>query len=144
MSMPDWTEAPTEATHWDTAGAVWCKPLFFWYDGAWIREAQNNGLFPEQYKPRPLHKSDWSKASKAATHWDNEKNVFCNVHGWWSGNLFNGGGKHLSWGSDRYTPRPVAQSDRTQLVTALNQLRNEADVGVVADAILSIGFRLER
>ena len=35
-------------------------------------------------------------------------------------------------------------TDSAQLIKALNQLRNETDVGVVADVILSIGFRLEQ
>jgi len=52
--------------------------------------------------------------------------------------------ENKDWGTDRYTPRPSCQTDRTQLVTALNQLRGETDMGVVADVILSIGFRLER
>jgi len=52
--------------------------------------------------------------------------------------------KPNEWGTDRYTPRHSCQTDRTQLVTALNQLRGETDMGVVADVILSIGFRLER
>ena len=40
--------------------------------------------------------------------------------------------------------RSQAQIDRTQLVKTLSQLRGETDMGVVADVILSIGFRLER
>ena len=35
-----------------------------------------------------------------------------------------------------------AQIDRTQLVKTLNQLRGETDVGVIADSILELGFRI--
>jgi hypothetical protein len=36
--------------------------------------------------------------------------------------------------------RTQAQIDRTQLVKTLNQLRGETDVGVIADAIIEMGF----
>jgi hypothetical protein len=39
------------------------------------------------------------------------------------------------------TPNPTqAQTDRTQLIKTLNQLRGETDVGVIADAIIEMGF----
>jgi hypothetical protein len=50
----------------------------------------------------------------------------------------------MAWGSERYTPRPVSQTDRTQLIKTLNQLRGETDVGVIADAILELGFRITK
>ena len=87
---------------------------------------------------------DWKEAPDKATHYDTVADLFCKNLAWycksngWTAALNEG------WGTERYTPRPVSQTDRTQLVTALNQLRNEADVGVVADVILSIGFKLER
>ena len=37
-----------------------------------------------------------------------------------------------------------AQIDRTQLVKTLNQLRGETDVGVIADAIIEMGFRITK
>ena len=88
---------------------------------------------------------DWTEAPTEATHYDCNADVFCTVDGWWScaGEYYQMP-YQMAWGGNRYTPRPVAQSDRTQLVTALNQLRNETDLGIVADVILSIGFRLER
>jgi len=92
-----------------------------------------------------MSKPDWAEAPEGATHYDCNADVFCTVEGWWSCK-----GKYYpmpwqpAWGTDRYTPRPSCQTDRTQLVTALNQLRGETDMGVVADVILSIGFRLER
>jgi len=92
-----------------------------------------------------MSKPDWTEAPDQATHYDCNADVFCTVDGWWSCK-----GKYyhmpcqMAWGSERYTPRPVSQTDRTQLVKALNQLRGETDMGVVADVILSIGFRLER
>jgi len=87
---------------------------------------------------------DWTEAPEEATHWDEIADVWCNLNGWWHNGIFQTLRKKTDWGTDRYTPRPVAQTDRTQLVTALNQLRNETDMGIVADVILSIGFRLER
>jgi hypothetical protein len=86
---------------------------------------------------------DWTEAPEGATHYDCNADVFCTVDGWWHKNQYVPV-KKKDWRTDRYTPRPSCQTDRTQLVTALNQLRGETDMGVVADVILSIGFRLER
>ena len=86
---------------------------------------------------------DWAEAPDQATHYDCNADVFCTVDGWWHKNQYVPV-ENKDWGTDRYTPRPSCQTDRTQLVTALNQLRGETDMGVVADVILSIGFRLER
>jgi len=40
--------------------------------------------------------------------------------------------------------RTQAQTDRTQLIKTLNQLRGETDVGVIADAIIEMGFRITK
>jgi len=85
---------------------------------------------------------DWTEAPDQATHWDEIADVFCSVNGWWHKNQYVPV-ENKDWGTDRYTPRPSCQTDRTQLVTALNQLRGETDMGVVADVILSIGFTLK-
>jgi len=88
---------------------------------------------------------DWTEAPEGATHYDVIADLFCTVDYFWSkGKRIGCNGGHFNWNTDRYTPRPVAQTDRTQLLTALNQLRGETDMGIVADVILSIGFKLER
>ena len=51
---------------------------------------------------------------------------------------------HLLANVDFRPIRTQAQTDRTQLLKALNQLRAETDMGVIADAIIEMGFRLER
>ena len=53
MSNPDWTEAPDDATHWDTRGAVWCKHLHFWCYGRWNHEGAIHDLAEDRYTPRP-------------------------------------------------------------------------------------------
>ena len=87
---------------------------------------------------------DWTGAPTETSHYDTYANCFCDVNGWWQLGRYQVLKNQNEWGTDRYTPRPSCQTDRTQLVTALNQLRGETDMGVVADVILSIGFRLER
>jgi hypothetical protein len=62
MSNPDWTEAPDDATHWDTMGAVWCKHLYFWYYGLWNHEFEIHDLAEDRYTPRPVE--------PATTAWD--------------------------------------------------------------------------
>ena len=86
---------------------------------------------------------DWTEAPNEATHWDTLGDCFCDAGGWWHKYQY-APVANIAWGTDRYTPRHVGQDDRTQLVKALNQLRCETDMGVVADVILSIGFRLDR
>ena len=54
MSKPDWTEAPDDATHWDTRGAVWCKHLYFWCYGRWNYEGEIHDLAEDRYTPRPV------------------------------------------------------------------------------------------
>ena len=40
--------------------------------------------------------------------------------------------------------RTQAKTERTQLLKTLNQLRGETDVGVIADAIIEMGFRITK
>ena len=92
-----------------------------------------------------MSKPDWTEAPDQATHYDCNADVFCTVDGWWSCK-----GKYyhmpcqMAWGSERYTPRPVSQTDRTLLTETLNWYRNESDMGVIADSILELGFRITK
>ena len=55
-------------------------------------------------------------------------------------------GEFKSYHRSQVNFRPIptqAQIDRTQLVKTLNQLRGETDVGVIADAIIELGFTLK-
>ena len=158
MSNPDWTEAPEGATHWDTRGAVWCKFSYFWCYGRWNYEAEIHDLAEDRYTPRPTE--------PAPTAWDGtgfppvgtecevviaaqKPRTVCFVGIKSSGSVVieTVDGELKSYHRSQVNFHPIrsqAQIDRTQLVTALNQLRGETDMGVVADVILSIGFRLER
>ena len=156
MSKPDWTEAPDDATHWDTMGAVWCKHLYFWCYGRWNYQGESHDLAEDRYTPRPVE--------PATTTWDGTglppRGTVCEC-------LFNDGwvkvvvlsvngdeawvcrprGSHIvSKGlGNEFRPIPTqAQIDRTQLVKTLNQLRGETDMGVIADSILELGFRITK
>ena len=84
---------------------------------------------------------DWAEAPEGATHYDCNADVFCTADGWWScKGEYYAMPYQMAWGSERYTPRPVSQTDRTQLLKTLNQLRGETDVGAIADAIIEMGF----
>ena len=203
MTIPDWTEAPSEATHWDEIADVWCNINGWWHNGIFQTLRKKTDWETDRYTPRPVDATvpDWKEAPDDATHFDAIAGIWCK-----EGNFWHGGGWIITenledLGNSRYTPSPVeawfpivgescqvielpgtyinceilanrhgdyiyyvsekhgfgmlaaeafrpirtqAQTDRTQLVKALNQLRNETDLGVVADVILSIGFRLER
>jgi hypothetical protein len=56
---------------------------------------------------------DWTEASCAATHYDCQADVFCNIGGWWHKGTFiyedNNG-----WGTNRYTPRPAEPDKPTE------------------------------
>ena len=86
---------------------------------------------------------DWTEAPEGATHYDCNADVFCDVNGWWHKNQY-APAENKDWGTERYTPRPVSQTDRAQLVKALSQLRGETDMGVVADAIIEMGYRQKK
>ena len=154
MSNPDWTAAPNDATHWDIRGAVWCKRLYFWCYGRWNYMGEIHDLAEDRYTPRPVE--------PATTAWDGtgfppvgtvcEVN-FCDV--WvratiehlltWKGGTACIFKTEEDWDFssclDCFRPIPTqAQIDRTQLVKTLNQLRGETDMGVIADAIIEMGF----
>ena len=51
---------------------------------------------------------------------------------------------HLLANVDFRPIRTQAQIERTQLIKTLNQLRGETDMGVIADSILELGFRITK
>ena len=158
MTIPDWTEAPEGATHYDVIADLFCTVDYFWSKGK--RIGCNGGHFnwnTDRYTPRPL--------ARATTAWDSAGfppvGTKCEVN--WCDEWMPATIEHLlvwkgeteciyktsrDWDFssclDDFRPLGDKPTDRTQLVTALNQLRNETDMGVLADVILSIGFRLER
>ena len=200
MTMPDWKEAPTEATHYDCNADVFCNVNGFWCSGNYTVMPGQKGWGSDRYTPRPVE--------PATTAWDGtgrpKVGTACECDWTESGRYepavvkFVGsmiivveceGAERVVYVEDAARQfRPIqfqaktereeliriatqvlnhddvlterdaaealydagmlrlnnSQTDRTQLVKALNQLRGEADMGLVADVILSIGFRLER
>ena len=154
MSNPDWTEAPDDATHWDTRGAVWCKFSYFWCYGRWNYEAEIHDLAEDRYTPRPVEPATtawdgtgfppvgtvceyqiWDKSWHAVEITAHARFGFCIVEPGSSGESYTGNDSNF---------RPLctqAQIERTQLEKALNQLMGETDMGVIADAIIEMGYR---
>ena len=155
MTMPDWTEANDQATHWDTTADVFCTINGWWScKGKFYAMPCQMAWGSDRYTPRPV--------GPATTTWDGTGRppvgTECEAedaeHGWILAIVIaHDDAERVAvcktfYGYDGYSNfRPIrtqAQTDRTQLLTALNQLRGETDMGIVADVILSIGFRLER
>ena len=154
MSNPDWTEAPDDATHWDTRGAVWCKFSYFWCYGRWNYEGEIHDLAEDRYTPRPVE--------PAIAAWDGigfpPVGTVCEVviaaqmprTVWFMGIKSSGSvvietvdGELKSYHRSQVNFRPIrsqAQIERTLLTKTLNCMRKETDVGVIADAIIEIGF----
>ena len=156
MTMPDWTKSHNNATHWDELADVFCNVNGWFHDGTFYGE-KNARWGTDRYTPRPVE--------PASTPWDGTGlppvGTKCEVNQcdeWveatiehllvWKGETECIFKTSRDWDFssclDAFRPLGYKQTERTQLVTALNQLRNETDLGVVADVILSIGFRLER
>ena len=66
---------------------------------------------PITSEPKPTEEQlgvpDWTKAPNGATHFDNQVELFCQRGWWWSESKKWTPSVNDSWGSDRYTPRPV-------------------------------------
>ena len=155
MSNPDWTEAPDDATHWDVRGAVWCKFSYFWCYGRWNYESEIHDLAEDRYTPRPVE--------PAITAWDGigfpPVGTVCEVviaaqmprTVWFMGIKSSGSvvietvdGELKSYHRSQVNFRPIrsqAQIERTLLTKTLNCMRKETDVGVIADAIIEMGYR---
>jgi len=154
MSKPDWTEAPDDATHWDTRGAVWCKHLYFWCYGRWNYEFEIHDLAEDRYTPRPVE--------PAPTAWNGTgfPPVGTECEYWLRSGFFSRATVRYSGSSiiivtcngselivfvddvaEQLRPiRTQAQIDRALLTETLNCMRKETDVGVIADAIIEMGF----
>jgi len=166
---PDWPSAPVGATHWDKNAKVWCKDSRFWDDNIWIQGYQEPGYVEKNYVARPVEPAStpWDGTGLPPAGTECEYHTGSGETKWhqctvkyvlagddcedadgfravvWCPHLEKDQIAHLP----QFEFRPIRtqdQTDRIQLVTALNQLRGEADMGIVADVILSIGFRLER
>jgi len=156
MSNPDWTEAPDQATHYDCSADVFCNVNGWWNKNQYA-PVENKDWGTDRYTPRPTE--------PAPTAWDGtgfppvgtecevviaaqKPRTVCFVGIKSSGSVVieTVDGELKSYHRSQVNFHPIrsqAQIDRTQLVTALNQLRGETDMGVVADVILSIGFTLK-
>jgi hypothetical protein len=165
MSNPDWTEAPDQATHYDCNADVFCTVDGWWHKSQYV-PVENKEWGTDRYTPRPVE--------PATTPWGGTGlppvGVECRHH---SGRIYVVTGianentqrpdqypvtiiyKNVENGTVWSRPasewarsfRPIrtqAQIDRTQLVKTLNQLRGETDVGVIADAIIEMGFRITK
>ena len=157
MSNPDWAEAPEGATHYDCNADVFCTVDGWWHKNQYV-PVENKDWGTDRYTPRPVE--------PAITAWDGigfppvgtecevviaalKPRTVCFVGIKSSGSVVieTVDGELKSYHRSQVNFRPIrsqAQIDRTQLVKTLSQLRGETDMGVVADVILSIGFRLER
>ena len=155
----DWTEAPDQATHYDCNADVFCTVDGWWScKGKFCAMSAHFDWNTPRYTPRPVE--------PATTAWDGtgfppvgtecevviaalKPRTVCFVGIKSSGSVVieTVDGELKSYHRSQVNFRPIrsqAQIDRTQLVKTLSQLRGETDMGVVADVILSIGFRLER
>ena len=169
MSKPDWTEAPEGATHWDTRGAVWCKHLYFWCYGRWNYEGEIHDLAEDRYTPRPVGPATTAWDGTGLPPVGSDQTVFVpstaisavgamNSDSRWEVVAHRGDSVVVcidEYGRGEYRASMVparycrhiptqAQIDRTQLVKTLNQLRGETDMGVIADAIIEMGFRITK
>ena len=200
MTMPDWTEANDQATHWDELADVFCNLNGWFHDGTFYGE-KNARWGTDRYTPRPVEPAttalDGTGLPPAGTECEavigaQKPRTVCFVGIKSSGSVVieTVDGELKSYHRSQVIFRPIrtqaqrereeliekalamdchpregllsrhdfcgamydagmlrskhSQDDRTKLVTSLNQLRGETDVGIVADVILSIGFRLER
>ena len=54
MSIPDWTEAPDDATHWDTWCDIFCKDRGYWFsDGSFMIDGDQTDWGTDRYIGRP-------------------------------------------------------------------------------------------
>jgi len=169
MSKPDWTEAPDDATHWDTVRDFFCSYAGYWYKGVLFDVNYHIDWNTDRYTPRPVE--------PATTTWDgtglppvgSDQTVFVpstaisavgamNSDSRWEVVAHRGDSVVVcidEYGRGEYRASMVparycrhiptqAQIDRTQLVKTLNQLRGETDMGVIADAIIEMGFRITK
>ena len=156
MSNPDWAEAPEGATHYDCNADVFCTVDGWWHKNQYV-PVENKDWGTDRYTPRPVEA--WFPIVGERCQVIEFPGIYieCEILGIYieCEILANRCGDYIYYVPEKHAFgmlaagafRPIpsqAQIDRTQLVKTLNQLRGETDMGVVADVILSIGFRLER
>jgi hypothetical protein len=171
MSKPDWTEAPTEATHWDEIADVfcnvngwWCQSrLTFWHKNQYVL-AENKDWGTDRYTPRPVE--------PATTAWNGTgfPPVGTKCEGVWlevpdggdrdfEGVIIKGYYKkqvwfcttngeditHLTENVDFRPIRTQAQIDREELEDLLTKANASGlTVKGLASCIIARGYRLER
>jgi hypothetical protein len=159
MSKPDWTEAPDQATHYDCSADVFCS-----VDGWWSCEGESYHMpfqttwGRERYTPRPVE--------PAPTAWNGTgfPPVGTECEYWLRSGFFSRATVRYSGSSiiivtcngselivfvddvaEQLRPiRTQAQIDRALLTETLNCMRKETDMGVIADAIIEMGFRITK
>ena len=168
MTTPNWTEAPEGATHWDALGGCFCNEQGWWIDGKYIT---TNHLYwgDRHYIPRPVEPATTTWDGTGLPPVGSDQTVFVpstaisavgamNSDSRWEVVAHRGDSVVVcidEYGRGEYRASMVparycrhiptqAQIDRTQLVKTLNQLRGETDMGVIADAIIEMGFRITK
>ena len=157
MSKPDWTEAPDQATHYDCGADVFCTVDGWWHKNQYV-PVENKDWGTDRYTPRPVE--------SATTTWDgtglppvgmeceavivaHKPRTVCFVGIKSSGSVVIEGvdGELKSYHRSQVNFRPIrtqTQIDRAQLIKTLTQLRGETNNGVIADAIIEMGFRITK
>jgi len=168
MSNPDWTEAPDQATHYDCIADVFCTVDGWWHKNQYL-PVENNNLGTDRYTPRPVESATTTWDGTGLPPVGSDQTVFVpvtaisgvgalNSDSRWEVVAHRGDSVVVcidEYGRREYRASMVparfcrhiptqAQIDRTQLVKTLNQLRGETDVGVIADSILELGFRITK
>jgi len=149
MSNPDWTEAPDDATHYDCNADVFCTVNGWWScKGKYYYMPCHMAWGGKRYTPRPVEA--WFPIVGERCQVIELPGIYieCEI-------LANRCGDYIYYVPEKHAYgmlaagafRPIrtqAQIDRTQLVKTLNQLMGETDVGVIADSILELGFRITK
>ena len=168
MSNPDWTEAPDQATHYDCIADVFCTVDGWWHKNQYV-PVENKDWGTDRYTPRPVESATTTWDGTGLPPVGSDQTVFVpvtaisgvgalNSDSRWEVVAHRGDSVVVcidEYGRREYRASMVparfcrhiptqAQIDRTQLVKTLNQLRGETDVGVIADSILELGFRITK
>ena len=168
MSNPDWTEAPEGATHYDCIADVFCTVDGWWHKNQYV-PVENKDWGTDRYTPRPVESATTTWDGTGLPPVGSDQTVFVpvtaisgvgalNSDSRWEVVAHRGDSVVVcidEYGRREYRASMVparycrhiptqAQIDRTQLVKTLNQLRGETDVGVIADSILELGFRITK
>ena len=161
----DWTEAPDQATHYDCNANVFCTVNGWWScKGKYYHMPYQMAAWgSERYTPHPVEPAPtaWNGTgfplvgTKCEAVWlevpDGGDRVFEGVivKGYYKKQVWfcTTSGEDITHLTENVDFRPIrtqAQTDRTQLVKTLNQLRGQTDMGVIADSIIELGFRMTK